>query len=336
MPLISTLGVMNATGFGFAANKKTSAVLFGGSASPYISAYPFNTSQGYGTKYADPTTLPSAASGIHTGSVSFNYGGTLATIVYNSTAPYISIYPFSNGFGTKYANLGTPVVSIAASFNYDSSAIAVTVTGTPFLSAYRWNNGFGTKYIDAASAIASFSIRFSNSGIIFTGASAPPYENAYPFNYSTGFGTRYSDPSVAVQGRISGIGINETSTSILYSNSTGTPFLSAYAWSSGFSTKYTAPATIPTAGQYGANFNKPGTVVNVGGTFIYPWSNSTGFGTKYATSPSASGSPSFNATNTALIVGYLAYPWSDASGIGTKYIDPSPLPSVTVSTITPY
>lgn len=348
MPLISTLGVMNATGFGFAANKRTPAVIITPTQSPFVYAYPFNVSQGFGTKYADPTTLPAASSSTATGSLSFNNAGTLVAIAHNSTTPYISIYPWSNGFGTKYANLATPVIFTAASFNFDSSAIAVSVSATPFLSAYRWNNGFGTKYIDAASAIAAQSIKFSNSGYIVTGASSAPYENAYPFNSSTGFGTRYANPSTAVSGRISGVAINPTSTSILFSQSTGTPFISAYAWSNGFSTKYAAPSTAPTSGSYSAFFNPTGTEVGVSSlnnAYIYPWNNSTGFGTRYA---SATLSPnSYLAMNyQGTAIGYVsstgpfvgAYNWTTGIGLGTAFANPSTLPPATVNEIifTPY
>lgn len=67
---------------------------------PYITAYPW--SNGFGTKYADPSTLPSATA----------FGTTFSTIgssisVAHQSSPYITAYPFSGGFGTKYANPST-------------------------------------------------------------------------------------------------------------------------------------------------------------------------------------------------------------------------------------
>jgi len=70
------------------------------SVSPYISVYPW--SAGFGTKYADPSTLPTGVGR----SVAFNTLGT-AIAVTHSTSPYISVYPWSAGFGTKYADPST-------------------------------------------------------------------------------------------------------------------------------------------------------------------------------------------------------------------------------------
>ena len=100
MPLIASLGLLNATGFGLSASGKKSTIAVGHSTTPFISAYPW--SSGFGTKYANPSTLPT---GIGTG-VSFNPAGT-AIAVAHATLPFISAYPWSAGFGTKYANPST-------------------------------------------------------------------------------------------------------------------------------------------------------------------------------------------------------------------------------------
>ena len=84
--------------------------------SPYIHIYPWTTGTGFGTKYANPATLPSGATGYD---VSFSpYGNDIA---YGSgtVSPTISVYPWisGTGFGTKYANpniaTGTTVYSVS-------------------------------------------------------------------------------------------------------------------------------------------------------------------------------------------------------------------------------
>ena len=55
MPLISSLGLMNAVGFMLPSAKQTTIAVAHGS-SPVISTYPW--SAGFGTKYANPSTLP--------------------------------------------------------------------------------------------------------------------------------------------------------------------------------------------------------------------------------------------------------------------------------------
>jgi hypothetical protein len=70
--------------------------------SPFISVYPW--SSGFGTKYADPATLPTGNPSL--GSVDFSPDGANIAVSY-FTSPYISVYPWSSGFGTKYADPAT-------------------------------------------------------------------------------------------------------------------------------------------------------------------------------------------------------------------------------------
>ena len=55
MPLISSFGLMKAINFGLSAIRKSTLAVAHGT-TPFISAYPW--SAGFGTKYADPSTLP--------------------------------------------------------------------------------------------------------------------------------------------------------------------------------------------------------------------------------------------------------------------------------------
>ena len=72
--------------------------------SPFVSAYPWSSSTGFGTKYADPSTaIP------NTGwAVAFHPSGDAIAIAHDSS-PFVSAYPWSNstGFGTKYADPST-------------------------------------------------------------------------------------------------------------------------------------------------------------------------------------------------------------------------------------
>ena len=62
-----------------------------------ISIYPW--SSGFGSKYADPTVLPTGTAN----GVAFSSTGNDIAVA-TTTTPYISVYPWSAGFGTKYAN----------------------------------------------------------------------------------------------------------------------------------------------------------------------------------------------------------------------------------------
>ena len=77
----------------------SSAIAVAHSTTPYITAYPWSGA-GFGTKFSDPTTLPT---GVGRG-VSFSADGS-AVAVAHSTTPYITAYPLSGaGFGTKFSD----------------------------------------------------------------------------------------------------------------------------------------------------------------------------------------------------------------------------------------
>jgi len=70
------------------------------SGSPYVTAYPWTPGSGFGTKYSNPTTLPT---GVGDG-VAFCGDTDIAVTHYSS--PYVTAYPWTpgSGFGTKYSN----------------------------------------------------------------------------------------------------------------------------------------------------------------------------------------------------------------------------------------
>jgi hypothetical protein len=118
-----------------------------------------------------------------------------------------------------------------------------------------------------------------------------------------------------------------------------------YPWSvgSGFGTKYTNPATLPTGIGQSVAFSPAGNAIAVAhntSPFItaYPWSVGSGFGTKYAdpaTLPTGNGqSVAFSPAGDAVAVAHntatpyiTAYPWTVGSGFGTKYTNPATLPT---------
>jgi len=63
-------------------------------------------------------------------------------------SPYVTAYPWSSGFGTKYANPSTLPANICfdVAFSPDDADIALAVATSPFVEAYAWSSGFGAKY----------------------------------------------------------------------------------------------------------------------------------------------------------------------------------------------
>ena len=319
---------------------------------PFISAYAWSSSTGFGTRFFDPATLPTGTGN----DLAFSPAGN-AIAVAHATSPFISAYPWSaTGFGTKYTNPATLPTGAGndVAFSPASNAIAVAHTTSPLISAYPWNvsTGFGTKYTDPATLPAGttgLSVAFSPAGdaIAVTGATTP-FIQVYPWNVSTGFGTKYADPSI-----LPGAGGNST-TNVAFSpagdaiavTSTATSFIFAYPWnvSTGFGTKYTDPATLPGTGGNGVAFSPAGNVMAVahsGTPFIsvYPWSVGTGFGTKYtnpATLPTGVGNDvAFNPAGDTIAVAHTtspyiaAYPWNVGTGFGTIFSNPTTLPTGT-------
>ena len=70
--------------------------------SPYLNVYPWDPDNGFGTKYANPSTLPK----FQGDTVSWRTGGTDIAVVTNFS-PFVWVYPWDEGFGTKYSDPST-------------------------------------------------------------------------------------------------------------------------------------------------------------------------------------------------------------------------------------
>ena len=92
--------------------------------------------------------------------------------VSHSTSPFVSAYPWSAGFGTKYSNPATlPTgTGYGVAFSPSGNDIAVVHSTSPFVSAYPWSAGFGTKYSDPATlpANAGYGVAFGGTEVTIT------------------------------------------------------------------------------------------------------------------------------------------------------------------------
>jgi WD40 repeat protein len=169
--------------------------------SPFINAYAWTSGSGFGTKFANPATLP--AGGPQSGtpkSIAFSPAGDAVAIAHTTT-PFVTVYPWSgSGFGTKFANPATLPVSngFGVAFSPAGDAIAVINGGSPAITVYPWSGaGFGTKYANPGTLpTAAVSLVFSPNGDTLAIADAgSPFIRAYPWNSATGFGTIYPNPA---------------------------------------------------------------------------------------------------------------------------------------------
>lgn len=343
MPLISSLGVMNAINFGMASgNAGSQFVAVGQSvASPWMAVFPW-VGSGFGTKlslvgaYIPPSTV---------NSIDFSFDRT-AMAVACQTTPYSYIYKFNKVDGGLFSRYALPATAIESNANgvrfnptakyiaYASKQGAPNYTG---INIYNFDvsTGYGTKL--SAPAIlpplhcqcVCFNL---SSSVVAFGHNASPYVSAYAF--STSIGTKFANPSTPISTTATfakTVSFHPTGASFLIG--TSDPPFSVYAWSSGFGSRYSNPATMVTNSHtYSAVFNNAGTVMsacnrynNTNAIVAYPWNNSTGFGTKFADPaallPSTQVGLSFNYNDSAIAINaqtLYAYSFS-ASGFGTQY-----------------
>jgi hypothetical protein len=173
---------------------------------------------------------------------------------------YVEAWSFSSGFGSKYTSptqLGSGNNLSAITFNPQGTALAVPVANiAPYIHVWAWSNGFGSKYAAPATPIGSNPL-WSPQGSAWNATFSP-------------------------SGNAIAVGHNHF------------PFVTVYAWSNGFGSKYADPVT-PINLNYGMDqvssvgFNISETVIvlcayqyqGTGGIMqAYVWSN--GFGAKYA------------------------------------------------------
>ena len=269
-----------------------------------------------------------------------------ALAVGHANAPYVSVYEWTgNGLGSKFANPASAMTSAGTtvSFNPDGSALAVGGTG---FSVYRWGyTGFGTKHTVPFNATSSKDAVFSRDGLTLVCDA-----RAYGWSPS-GFGTDYGLVVFGFAGDVINANVmNATSTVYAYSEtSRGVTTYGFRAWTSGagWGSNYSLPSggnTFPQAPRR-IGFSQDNSAVAMAGIaslapFAYPWSDSTGFGTKYANpATSLTGVATFctfSPDNDAVAFSHATspfltvYAWS-GSGFGTKYSNPATLPPSTGS-----
>ena len=243
-----TAGSSSGTGrVAFAPNNASVAVAssqFG--TTPYIYAYAWTDAAGYGTKYANPSTLPATAfSNVPQMGIAFNSTSTaIATTGSDfSSVAKVYVYPWSaSGFGTKYANAATNITTEMSTVQWNSAGnvLLVAGAGSPYVNAYVWSSGFGSKYANPATAITSQvnDARWNSAGTqIVLATQNSPYVHGYA--WSSGFGSKYANPATLPTGITSSVTFANSGASVYFGNF-GAARIVGYPWSaSGFGTQYT-------------------------------------------------------------------------------------------------
>ena len=301
-----------------------SKLAIGSTASPYIQVY--STDSGtltIGSKYSDPAVAPADGTGITPSAAAIAFhpnNNAIAMVRFGGIDVWV--WDPVTGFGTKYAYpsqslfTGSNNTVTGVQWSPSGNDIAISHLGAPFISVYPWSaaSGFGTKYTDPAHP--AFKVN-SAYNVVWH-----PSGNAIAFSHFGG-------------------------------TSVDSEFVQVWSWTSGtgFGTRYTPPAGVP-GNQHGAvgysvAWSPAGTEIVLGtggfgdGSVVprihaWPWTNASGFGTKYANPATPLGNTNpggihftKDLVNPTLIIGLqnispwvATYAWS-TSGFGVKLADPA-------------
>lgn len=241
-------------------------------------------SQGFGTRYSAPATVPSGSGNY---ALTSTHNNTVIGVITNSaTNRYTAFYPWSDasGFGTRYSLSGSfpatsPITNIGgdtAKFTPDGNAIIIGGSApSPTTMAWAWTDasGFGTKFSDPATeppdafaihiygGVRGYSGSEGGGEAVMFGATSTDANriSAWDFNSSTGWGSKYSNPATMPLGSVYCFG-SDIFAVIAGTNSSSTAERRSVAYDfsvgSGWSTKYsTMSATDIVGNPYGADLS---------------------------------------------------------------------------------
>lgn len=336
-----TIYTVTSTPSGITATGSTSPITVTGltNGTPYTFTVKATNTLGYTSEESSPSnaTTPQATA------IAMMAGGT----------PFIHMYPWASGFGTKYANPSTPPAGVSNngqdSISFNGASDIAMGHVNPYVSAYPVvSTGFGTKYATPSTPLTDTGspLAYSPNGqsIVTANGNTAPRVNAYTWTSGSGFGTKYAAPSTPPTSIVRSISFNPTSSVVFLGAdiaASAAYAILAYAWSSasGFGTKFAQPATNPSNTAQFSVTTPSGDAIYMGNnnvTFVqgYPWSGS-GFGTLYtapSTPPTGSGiGGSINAAGNALVVAHTTTPfvtaYSISNGFGSKFANPATLPT---------
>lgn len=271
------------------------AIVYGLSSSPYIAALAFSAA-GFGSRYSNPSTLPTG----QIGSVVFSPDNSVI-FAGSSSSPYINAYAWNSttGFGSKYSNPATLPTGNARDIDIttagDALAVASASVTNPTFRVYPWDNatGFGSAYSIPFNNRNKYSIAFSHNddAIVAIGVFNTDANDFVSYQWSslTGIGSSFTDPATVPKNfSVYGTKICFTSDdSVVFFAVDVSPSVLAYPFSSvtGYGAKYADPSpTSTTANQIDITPDDACVAVGLPASpyvRVWPWSPS-GFGSAYS------------------------------------------------------
>lgn len=195
-----------------------------------------------------PTYMPNNAYN----SIAFNKQRTYVLAVNQLVS--LAMFPWTDGWenSSNYSsnNLGTPITNSNLGYGWNcgtwhpSDTVVVVGkagSGQAAISAMVFAGNWQSVLSDAINPMSDVqSVRFSASGkTLFVTSLNSPYLEAYPFDLTTGFGSKYSNPSSLPPGPCYDLAVSKTNDLVAVSSSSS-PYLAVYAWDddTGFGAKY--------------------------------------------------------------------------------------------------
>jgi len=219
--------------------------IFGSSPPPGVFAFPWSSVSGVGTRFSNPSTLPSGITSCWC--VAFSPAGDAIAVGYSGG---FAVYAWSDstGFGAKYSDPSGMPSGNAVGVAFTPSADAIMFVSGGDIYAYQWNSstGFGTKYTSPLSSpTASGSIDISPDGRAVVIAGGPTSGiTAYPWTYSGGFGTKFSDPATSPSGPNTVKFAPDNGAVMAANGYPGTPNAYQFSTATGFGSSITVPSTL--------------------------------------------------------------------------------------------
>lgn len=261
---------------------------------------------------------------------------TIRALSYSATSKTISVLASSTisagGTISSAAAIGDVYIAAGTASPYIFAWKRNGVTMTPMSSPVSPPTGAGQ-------IIAVY------EDVVFIGHQTSPYISAYRVDQTTGFTSKFANPTSPPAGAVKGISVHPSGDYVVVVGD-GSPSATAYRWDSmtGFGEKLTSPAPSPVSAT-GASFNESGSHVAISSISnpvvrIYQWND--GFGALSGSLPdSLFGSRSVSLSDKAGLVvsgsegggaNALVYRWSASGGVGAKIVLPANFPLVVRST----
>jgi len=322
--------------------------------SPFVTAYFWDDTTGFGSKLSDPATLP--VSSLFTAS----FSPDMDAVFFTPSTALARVYAYewsSTGFGAQYSD---PTLRHASATNVEAASDVVFLNHSvsPRISATAWDSvtGFGSLYSDPPSPLpvsGRATVKLINGGnVVCTGGSGSPPSDTWRWDSTTGFGTKYSPPASFPLLAIQSVTENSSSVSkVVMFGINGSPRAVAYpfTYASGFGAKFANPSTSIGADDVeDAVFteNDEAVIFSVDGgdrLIAYEWDNTSGFGARYAAPavlPAAIGRKiKMNSAKNVVFISSLpspgidAYRWDNTTGFGVKFSAPASPPASNIYTI---